>query len=139
MGILDRFKKNHLTKEQKAEDKRKRALMHDLYAMLKERCTSAQDMKTRSEVVYAQLEAILAKRQEDYKNDLSKQLLSTWEVKAQDGKGKEIEQAIIDMFGNEELRTVDSVLRGWHTAHDAFVRKDMLERSTDSLKIELLE
>lgn len=130
------FKKNHRPKEQRVEEKRREELIKSLYQILLKNCANAQDLKTRVEIVNNQINGVGAKLVKDFQDNLGKQAFSTLGLKAQDGKGSEVEQMIIDLLANEKIEVAQTLLQTWIVTMDAFMRKDMLERSADSLKIE---
>lgn len=110
--------------------------MKQLYQLLVDNCENAQDLKTRVEVVNEQINAVGAKLVKEYQDNLGKQNLSTLELKAQDGKGKEVEQMVIDLLKDEPLSTAQTILHAWMITHDAFVRKQLLESKPTDLKVE---
>lgn len=130
------FKKNHLTKEQRAEQKRREQLIRDFAAMLIPLCPNAQDLYTRVDVVIKQIDERGARRLEDYKKGMGQEKFGDWHLVAQDGKGQDIEQKIIDFFMDETVVVAETLMDSWKQIHDAFVRKELLERPADSLKIE---
>lgn len=133
---MNPFKKNHATKEQRQEQKRREELVKNLYQLLVENCANAQDLKTRCEIVNEMINSEGAKQLEEYKRKIGDMQFSYLNLKAQDGKGKEVEQKIIDFLVDEKISTAQTILQTWIVSVDAFMRKEMLERKADSLKIE---
>lgn len=129
------FKKKP-SKEQRQEQRRREDLMRHLYVLLVSGCDSAQDMKTRTEVVFHQMDAEGAKKMEAFKKGLGEEVLGTWGLKPQEGKGSKVEEQILDLLSNETVQVAQTILQAWQITHDAFVRKDMLERKPNELKIE---
>lgn len=94
-------------------------------------------MKTRVEIVNAQINQKGTGLVEEYKRELGQKPFSALELKAQDGKGQDIEQLVIDSLANETVQIAQTVINNFQLAHDAWVRREMLERPSDSLKIDL--
>lgn len=133
------FKKNHKPKSQRQEEKRREDLIRGLSQLLHENCDSAQEMKTRVEII----DRMVDQKGEDlikaYKQSLAKDKFSSLGLVAQDGKGKETEQKIMEFFANETLEVAQTLLQQWTIIHDAFVRKLMLESKPADLKIHFKE
>ncbi len=131
-----KFKKNHIPKEARIEQNRREELIKQLYQLLVENCANAQDLKTRVEVVNEMINNKGAKLLQDYKDNLGQMKFGDLNLEAQDGKGKEVEQKVMDFFKDETVQVAQTLLQTWIISMDAFMRKDMLERPADSLKIE---
>lgn len=129
------FKKNHIKKEDRLEMKRREEILRAFRELLYSSCENAQDLKTRAEVVDKMIDAKGEELLKAYKQTLAKDKFSVLNLKAQDGKGKEIEQKIIDFFADETLEVAQTLIQNWLMIHDAFVRKELLERKADSLDI----
>jgi len=129
------FKKNK-TKEQRQEERRREELIRNLRELLMAHCDNAQDLYTRVDIVIKQIDERGAKRLQDYKDSMGKERFGDWNLKAQDGKGKEVEQMIIDLFKEETVTVAETIMDSWKHIHDAFVRKELLERKPETLKIE---
>ena len=130
------YKKNHVPKEVRKEQKRREDVVRNLYQLLLENCSNAQDLKSRVEIVNEMINHEGAKRLEEFKQGIAKEKFSFLDLKAQDGKGKETEQKIIDFFKDETVATTQTILQTWMVSHDAFVRKLMLESKPEDLKVE---
>lgn len=129
------FKQNK-NKEQKAEEKRREEIIRNLRDLLMANCENAQDLYTRVDVVIHQIDAKGAKRLEDYKTSMGQERFGDWNLVAQDGKGKEVEQMVIDLFKDETVMVAETIMDTWKKIHDAFARKDLLERKPSEFKIE---
>lgn len=134
------FNRNHATKEQRIEEKRRRLLIKDqLYPLLVSECENAQHMKSRVESTLQALKLSHAKKVNAFNDDLSKQKLREWFVQPLEGKGADIEQKVLDLLADEPMATVEVLLQNWLTAFDAFAMKDLLTRKPDTLLMELPE
>jgi len=95
-------------------------------------------MKTRVEAVYHALELEKAKKLNAFQDEIKSQALGQWDVKPLVGKGVEIEQKILDILVDEKMETVAKLLSEYPMIIDGFIRKEMLARKPESLKMELL-
>lgn len=126
--------KNHLTKEQRQEGKRREDLIRGLHELLLG-CENAQDMRTRVEVIHDQINHEGERLLQEYKSSLAKQSLASLNLKATDGKGKEIEEKLLQFFADERIEVAQTLMQNWFMIHEAYCRKDLLERKPETLKI----
>lgn len=127
------FKKNHMTKEQRQEQKRRENMLKEFSKHLVTNCENAQDLYTRVDIVVKQIDQRGAQRLEDYKRSMGEERFGDWELTAQEGRGRNVEQMVIDFFEHETVAVAETLMDTWKRIHDASVRKELLERKPDTL------
>ena len=129
------FKKGP-SKEQKRESNRRWAIVTEqLYPLLLKECKSVTDMKRRLEYVLQAVKNETVVKVEAFKKELEDGRLYDWNIKPLDGGDTKVEQAILDILGEEKITVVDQILTHFPRIIDSFIQEEMSKRSPDTLEI----